>query len=237
MYYSSYSIRTIVLFGIALASCARGVSRSLISNPFSDVRAPASKSRTDSSQGMILRTKKGDQAVELEVPVDSQGMSDFVVPTNRFMNKSELTEESGIDNSYKDHRAGLSDREIAQTMAQGSPQDAADRKEIEQVLNLRETEDESSLEHTPSYLSSVDRIKQLYHASRYEAALIETDELLRLFPTDPKLYEMRGTLLDRLDRKELAIKSWSQALKLDSKNRHLKRFIERKKIALNGGRL
>ena len=79
-----------------------------------------------------------------------------------------------------------------------------------------------------SYLAALDHIKQLYKGARYEAALLEIDELVRAYPTDPKIYEMRGTLLDRLGRGDLAIKSWNQALRFDPGNQSLRRFIERK---------
>ena len=54
------------------------------------------------------------------------------------------------------------------------------------------------------------------------------DDVLKLYQTDPKLYEMRGTLLDRLGKADLAFKSWNQALRFDPANQVLRRFVERK---------
>ena len=79
-----------------------------------------------------------------------------------------------------------------------------------------------------SYLAKVDVIKQLFRGSRYEAALIETDSLIKLYPTNAKLYEMRGTLLDRLGYPDLALRSWKQALEFEPRMLSLKRLIEKR---------
>jgi len=71
-------------------------------------------------------------------------------------------------------------------------------------------------------------VKQLYRVARYEAALLEVDELLVVYPTDSKIHEMRGTLLDRLGRTDLAIRSWNQAIRLNPGNESLRRFVERR---------
>lgn len=61
--------------------------------------------------------------------------------------------------------------------------------------------------------------------------------MIKIFPTDAKLYEMRGTLLDRLERKELALRSWNQALRFDPSNQRLRKFLERKQLGKSLGKL
>ncbi len=48
-----------------------------IKNPFSDYFIGA---KGETSQPLILRTKKGDRSVELEIPGDTNRLSDFVLP-------------------------------------------------------------------------------------------------------------------------------------------------------------
>ncbi len=202
-----------------------------IANPFYSYRGSAS----DPAQNMILRTKKGDRSVELEIPGNSAHLSDFVLPVSpafRDTDRSPASNSIGddaiqIDESYKSRPPTLSDREITHSFSQGSPEIDAKRQNIEKSLNLAPNEDNNVSERSTSYLASVDHIKQLYKTARYEAALLETDEMIREYQTDAKLYEMRGTLLDRMGKRELALKAWNQALRFDSKNESLKKFIDR----------
>jgi hypothetical protein len=222
---------------------SHGDSVKPIANPFFDYRSGTK----DAAQTMILRTKKGDRSVELELPGDSQRLSDFVLPVSpAFKNsgRNPSSEDSaqgseeivGSDQSYKTRAPSMTDHEIVKEFPQGLAEDEGKRREIEQSLNLTPSEDDVLSQATPSYLAVLDHIKQLYRSARYEAALLEIDETVRLFPTDPKLYEMRGTLLDRLGKRDLALKSWNQALRFNTKNQRLKRFIERKQIhSLAGG--
>lgn len=216
-----------------------------ISNPFYNYR-PGPNGEQGSP--MILRTKKGDRSVEIEIPGDSQNLSDFVLPVSPAFKEtrggrslassdggSEETPAGNMDEGYKSRTASPSDHEITRGFSHGSLEDEGRRRDIEQSLNLTPSEDESPPEGTPSYLAAMDHIKQLYKATRYEAALLETDDMVKQFQTDPRLYEMRGTLLERLGQRELALKSWTQALKLEPKNEKLRRFIDRKQLRSTAG--
>jgi hypothetical protein len=216
-----------------------------ISNPFYSYHAGG---KTDANQTMILRTKKGDRSVEIEMPGDTQRLSDFVLPVSPAFKdtngrqpasisgrESQEGEFNPIDESYKTRAASMSDHEITRSFSQGTIQDQGRQRDIEQSLNLIPNEDDNSSEGSLSYLAAVDHIKQLYKAMRYEAALLAIDDMIRLYQTDPKLYEMRGTLLERLGRRELALKSWTQALKLEPHNESLRRFIDRKQFRSAAG--
>ncbi|MFZ9596156.1 MAG: hypothetical protein ACO3A2_08775 [Bdellovibrionia bacterium] len=217
--------------------------RQPISNPFSQYRPELT---SENHQNMILRTKKGDRSVELEIPGDRRNLSEFVLPVSpAFKNSGRgLTSLSGsmmdspemVDESYKNRAPTFSDRDIVNRFPQGAAEDESRIRDIERTLDLVPSEEGAST-HSSSYLGAVDHIKQLYRMTRFEAALIETDELIRQYQTDSKLYEMRGTLLDKLGRKDLALQAWSQALRFDPRNLNLKKFLDRKRSLYTGGSL
>lgn len=199
--------------------------RKPIQNPFGEYY---SQPGSANNQNMVLRTKKGDRAVEVELPNSGQNISDFVIPVSpAFKEQVRSPASSEIDETYKDRPPTMSDREIARTFPQNTPEDDATRRDVEQGLGLVPAED-ATPDNPKSYLAAVAFIKQLYIQGHYERSLIEVDTLIKQYPTDPKLYSMRGTLLDRLGRTDLAMKSWNQALRFDPTNQSLKRFVERR---------
>jgi len=208
-----------------------------ISNPFASYRPTPSD-----SPPMILRSKKGDRSVEIQIPGDTQELSEFVLPVSPDFksdpkHNSSTAEQVSSTNSesFENHAATPSDHEITQGFSKGSLEDQEKRRDIEQSLNLTPSDDDTPQKNAPSYLASMDQIKQLYRNNRYEAALLQTDDMIKMYQTDPRLYEMRGTLLDRLGRRELAIKSWTQALKLDPGNGSLRKFLDQKQVSSTVG--
>jgi hypothetical protein len=220
--------------GNALAINSKPPS-SRITSPFSDYH-----SGSEIAQNMILRTKKGDRTVELEIPGDVQSLSEFVIPLSPAFqggdrgpasSKNQNTDATGmVDESYKNRAPSFSDRELRRDRSQGLPVDEQKRHDIEESLSLAPTED-STPAASSSYLGGVDHIKQLYRLARFEAALVETDEMVRQYPTDATLYEMRGTLLDRLGKRDLALQAWNQSLRFEPNNIRLRKFIDRKQNA------
>lgn len=210
---------------LALNSSERGESKP-IHNPFGDYYAKGGAAG-GGNQNIILRTKKGDRSIEVELPGGSRDMTDFAIPVSPAF-KDEKDSAVGIDERYRGKSPTIADREIASTFPANTEEDERKRREIESDLGLV-PEQQKTPEREQSYLASVDHIKQLYRNQRYEAALIEVEGNIRSYPTDPKLYEMRGTLLERLGRGELAMRSWNQALRLNPKNEALKKFLARKR--------
>jgi tetratricopeptide (TPR) repeat protein len=138
------------------------------------------------------------------------------------------------DTTQKPSSASISDRDIIQTFPQGLA-DLEAQQDLEKSLFLRPSEDPAVLTDGPSYLVAMDRIKNFFKLGRYEAALLETDRLIKVYQTDPKIYEMRGTLLENLGQHELAMKAWNQSFHINPKNLSLKKFIERKQLLINLG--
>lgn len=213
-----------------------------ISNPFAEVYGGP---KDASNQIITLRTKKGDRSVEVEFPGSGENVTDFVIPVSpAFANDgagggrapaSADPNSPNLDETYKDKAPTATDRELTARLPQGLPEDAAQRGEIERGLGLVASEELTPMA-AKSYLAAVDKVKQLFRTGRHEAALLEVDDLLRSYPTNPKLYEMKGTLLDRLGQSEMAVESWTQALRYDPKNESLRRFIERKQRRGTAGR-
>jgi hypothetical protein len=190
-----------------------------ITNPFDGYNAG-----TTSENGTVFRTRKGDQSFEVAFPDQTSKLDQVSMPT-----RSAQGEESiPGDDPYKNRKPAIADREIAESFPKNGGEFENDRNDIEQTLGVMASTD-STPRADKSYLAGLDRIKRLYRDGRYEASLLEVEDLLVDFPTAPKLYEMRGTLLDRLGRGELAIRSWQQALRLEPKNASLKKYLDRKR--------
>lgn len=210
-----------------------GKESRMISNPFGTYYA---NGKEEGRAPIVLRTRKGDRSVEVELPHD-QAMTDFVLPVAPAFKEggrhpASAASEGGANNSvtddsYKDRASTMTDQEIISTMPQGTQEDVNKRNEIESSLGLMAAEEVTPAKDK-SYLASLDNIKQLFKIGRYEVALLEVDAMIHQYQTDPKLYEMRGTLLDRLGRLDLAFKSWNQAMRLDPKNLALRKFVERR---------
>jgi tetratricopeptide (TPR) repeat protein len=203
-----------------------------IANPF----GPYNGGTGPDKENIILRTKKGDRSVEVEFPNDGDNkVSDFVIPVSpAFNDKRGLASEPGpLDDSVKKRPPSYSDREISAKFPKNLPEDEGRRTELERDMGLVASDNETP-ERSTSYLAGVAFIKQLYGNKEYERALLECDQLIKMYQTDPKLHAMRGTLLERIGKLDLALKSWKQALRYDPDNTRLKRFIERKEMKQRG---
>lgn len=201
-----------------------------ITNPFGDFYANSNESRDP----IILRTKKGDRSVEIELPRSAQNMTEFTIPISPAFKDTGSTGAgsrgiASLGEPTLPSTPSAADREITRQFPQSLPGGEASRRQIEQSLGLSAVEqDESRPEANGSYLASMDQLKSLYKSGRFEVALLQSDTLLREYPTDPRLYQMRGTLLDRVGQPELALQAWRQALRLSPTNEGLKRFIQRR---------
>ncbi len=208
------------------------VKNTPIANPF-DERYSQENNR---NENITLRSKKGDRSVEVEFPANSREVSDVVMPMSpsfkdgsRSPASTSSTDGNLVDERYLQKLPSISDREITGSLPRPQIEDEGKRREVENALGVMPT-DQTSPNSDTSYLAAIDHLKQLYRSGRFEAALIESDDLLRSYPTDPKVYEMRGTLFDRIGKPELAMKSWNQSLRIEPNNPSLKKFVERKTL-------
>ncbi len=197
----------------------------MIENPFAAYGNHWGDSNTN-SQNITLRSKKGDRAVEVEFPDGNN--ADMVVPMNpKFSSDTQRPQVDGIDYRYQGQKPTMADRELASTFAGKTDyQEEAKKREIETSLGLQASDETPNMDE--SYLSRLDVVKQLFKTGRNEAAMIEIDHMVRDYPTNARLYEMRGTVLDRMGYADLAVKSWKQALELDPSRLGLKKVIEKR---------
>ena len=231
----SFSKILTVMAAFTLSACATGkgsvAETQMIENPFGSY---GSAGNPDHSQDITLRSKKGDRSVEvslpetqnseLQVPMDQKFASDKNVGPN--------TSADGMDYQYAKQKPTVADREIASTFSNGSdPVADAKKREIEAQLGLQASDEMPNMDE--SYLAKMDVIKQLFHSSRFEATLIEIDHMIKDYPTSARLYEMRGTVLDRLGYANLALKSWKQALEFEPSRLSLKKLIEKREQQRN----
>jgi Flp pilus assembly protein TadD len=92
----------------------------------------------------------------------------------------------------------LADREIGAATDKGAPVASAARPK--------------------SYLAGLGRVTDLYAARRFELALIELAQIEEAFPEDARVLAMKGSLLRRLGKRDLAREAWRKALELDPKD-------------------
>ena len=194
-----------------------------IDNPFDEFY--------DSSQAknksVILRSKKGNRSFEIELPEGNQTQTELIVPISPNLDSG--TQKTGdLDYSYSKSRPGITDRQIATTFPQQTVGNQGLQTDIEKDLGLIPS-DSGVPKSDHSYLAKIDHVKQLYKLRRFEASLIEIDRMLRQYPTNPKLYEMKGTLLEKLGYKDLAMQAWEESLELNPENRTLLQYVDRKK--------
>ncbi len=227
------SVITITILAWMLQGCATSSETSnvsLIENPFGAGRT-AWHSETSKEESLTLRSRSGDQTFEVQIPERLD--SDMVIPLAvSAYSSDQITKNSqGLDRTYLERKPLTSDREIVSSFQSNrSPAAESKMKEIESGLGLQQSDEPLNMDQ--SYLAKLDWVKQLFKSSRFEAALLELDALLRDYPTSARLFEMRGTIFDRMGYGDLAIRSWKQALELDPNRVTLKKFLERKESAL-----
>jgi len=166
------------------------------------------------------------------MPNEGRDITEVVVPVNPHFKDTERSPASY--GNLGNMKATMSDREITSRFPNNAVDGGETRNELEAQMGLIPSERDRP-EPDSSYLNALDNIKQLYRVGRYEVAILETDRMLKEYPTDPKLHEMRGTLLDRMGQTDLAMKSWKQALKLSPGNRSLQKYLEKRETSKTRG--
>jgi hypothetical protein len=200
-----------------------------IENPFGAMyEAPASGTSPSAKRdSLVVRTRKGERSMEFEIPSGGAGQGDFEIPAEADSGDSRMGGRAPASEGYASRQPSVADKEILWKIPEAPAEQAAARREIESELGVREMASKDS-GPSRSYLGRLDQVKQLYRQSRFEASLLEVEEMLQDYPMDARLHEMRGTLLDRLGHDDLAVQSWKQALEIQPSNEPLRRYLEMK---------
>lgn len=76
-----------------------------------------------------------------------------------------------------------------------------------------------------SYLRGVDLITELYKKQRYTDALVELGPLIEQYPSQSRLFVMRGTIYRKIQEPKSALKAYQKAAQLDKGNLDLQTMI------------
>ena len=78
-----------------------------------------------------------------------------------------------------------------------------------------------------SYLLTLAKVKDLYRTRNYEIALVELVALEREYPNDERIMSMKGSLYDKLGRRQLAREAWEAVLVINPYNLQVTEALQR----------
>jgi hypothetical protein len=78
-----------------------------------------------------------------------------------------------------------------------------------------------------SYLLTLAKVKDLYRTRNYELAVVELVALEREYPNDERIMSMKGSLYDKLGRRQLARDAWEAVLILNPYNLQVTEALQR----------
>jgi hypothetical protein len=78
-----------------------------------------------------------------------------------------------------------------------------------------------------SYLLTLAKVKDLYRSRNYEIALVELVALEREYPNDERIMSMKGSLYEKVGRRQLARESWEAVLAINPYNLQVAEALQR----------
>jgi hypothetical protein len=78
-----------------------------------------------------------------------------------------------------------------------------------------------------SYLLTLAKVKDLYRTRNYEIALVELVSLEREYPNDERIMSMKGSLYEKVGRRQLARESWEAVLAINPYNLQVAEALQR----------
>jgi hypothetical protein len=78
-----------------------------------------------------------------------------------------------------------------------------------------------------SYLLTLAKVKELYRTRNYEVALVELVALEHDYPNDERIFSMKGSLYEKVGRKQLAREAWEAALAINPYNLQVAEALQR----------
>jgi len=87
----------------------------------------------------------------------------------------------------------------------------------------------STTGNTPkaSYLLTLAKVKDLYRTRNYEIALVELVALEKQYPNDERIMSMKGSLYEKVGRRQLAREAWEAVLALNPYNLQVAEALQR----------
>jgi predicted Zn-dependent protease len=78
-----------------------------------------------------------------------------------------------------------------------------------------------------SYLLTLAKVKDLYRTRNYEIALVELVALEKQYPNDERIMSMKGSLYEKVGRRQLAREAWEAVLALNPYNLQVAEALQR----------
>lgn len=100
----------------------------------------------------------------------------------------------------------------------GGEKNAKDAKDAKKKPAAKARAGQTPPAGKPSYLLTLERVKELYRTRHYELGLVELVELEKQYPEDEHILSMKGSLYERLGNKPLAREAWQQVLRINPYN-------------------
>ncbi len=196
-------LSTISLF-LLVAACASSSPRrssgeefaeGSIEYPFAEETVRIGKNQN--KEPFSIKTGQGQYQVDLPGAADDY---DVNLPLQAMPQASPAPAETAKT------KPNMTDREFEANMPKLAEPD--DRYLMESALGLGEN---GGPGQAPSYTLMIDKINDLFRLRKYELALVEINQLLGFYPTDPRLYKMKGTILVKTRNFKMAELAWTRA--------------------------
>ncbi len=78
-----------------------------------------------------------------------------------------------------------------------------------------------------SYLLTLAKVKELYRTRNYEVAVVQLVALERQYPNDERILSMKGSLYEKLGKKQLARDAWQAVLTVNPYNLQVVEALQR----------
>ena len=193
-----------------------------ITYPFFEADQPLGKDKADDR--FVIRTISGPTEYVVEIPQAAMDY-DVEVPV--------ASAAPGAERITHTKNPQITDRELVASMPKLDEKAREDQALTDKIIGVNSRGGPSQ---SPSYVMNIEKINQLYRDNDFEYALVEINNLLAFYPTDTKLYKMKGTILFKLGNYQLAEKAWLRASHLAPDDavvrkglEYLRRIMERNK--------
>jgi len=222
---SSLLLLLLPLLPAAATGCLNGPAGQ-INVPSDVVRGPAYGPEGQPPRSRyVVRMTDGDQDWELQLPEIATAYEVRIPLRGRpglpgGAGGAELASVTAADKEIaRAHEAEENARADSQVGDEG---DEEGKKATRAVRQLGPTPSPRS-----SYLLTLAKVKELYKTRNYEVALVELTSLERDYPNDERILSMKGSLYEKLGKKQLARDTWQTVLSINPYNLQVVEALQR----------
>lgn len=155
----------------------------------------------------------------------TDGISEVKLPASVMgLKESDVTDDP-IAISREQARMQRTDAEIAASSGLGEFE-----KRLGDVDRVLDVSEDTNRPMTPSFTAQTQKIRELFRGSRFEDALVETNELVLYYPRSALLWTMKGTLHLRLQQNDLSLSAYEKAFDIEPSQRLLAQIEDLRRI-------